>query len=169
MAKKVARFKQRTREHVIADLSVHQVEGFILREGHTAQRLDHDYGYDLVVITYDTKGYVEPGALFIQLKAAEHLQTVGPDCVFDLDIRDYNLWTISRVPVVLVLYDATKECAYWLPVQRYFTEDATRRPKKRAKTIRVRVPITQRVDGAAVTQMREFKNQWAPIASGGSS
>jgi hypothetical protein len=28
--------KQRTRQHVIADLSVHYVEGFILEEGHTA-------------------------------------------------------------------------------------------------------------------------------------
>jgi hypothetical protein len=28
--------KQRTRQHVIADLSVHPVEGFILEEGHSA-------------------------------------------------------------------------------------------------------------------------------------
>jgi hypothetical protein len=38
--------KQRTRQHVIADQSVHHVEGFILDEGHTAQRVDRDYGYD---------------------------------------------------------------------------------------------------------------------------
>lgn len=30
--------KQRTRQHVIADLSIHHVEGFILEEGHTADR-----------------------------------------------------------------------------------------------------------------------------------
>jgi hypothetical protein len=29
--------KQRTRQHVIADLSVHYVEGFIVEAGHTAQ------------------------------------------------------------------------------------------------------------------------------------
>ena len=40
--------KQRTRQHVIADLSVHHVERFILEEGHTAQRLSSDYGYDLL-------------------------------------------------------------------------------------------------------------------------
>jgi hypothetical protein len=39
--------KQRTREHVIADLSVHYVEAFILWEGHTPYRLTPDYGYDL--------------------------------------------------------------------------------------------------------------------------
>lgn len=45
--------KQRTRQHVIADLSVHYVEGFVLAEGHTVQRLGPDYGYDLFVFTYD--------------------------------------------------------------------------------------------------------------------
>ncbi len=69
--------KQRTREHVIADLSVHYVEGFILQEGHTPYRLTPDYGYDLVLFTYDEQGYIEPGSAYIQLKAAETLQAVG--------------------------------------------------------------------------------------------
>ena len=43
---------------VIADLSAHYVEGFVLLEGHTAQRFDHDYGYDLLIVTYDEHGYV---------------------------------------------------------------------------------------------------------------
>lgn len=30
--------KRRTRQHVIADLGTHHVEGFILEEGHTAER-----------------------------------------------------------------------------------------------------------------------------------
>src|SRR5207253_11267359 len=45
--------KQRTRQHVIADLSVHHVERFILEEGHTAQGLGSDHGYDLVLFSYD--------------------------------------------------------------------------------------------------------------------
>ncbi len=68
--------KQRTREHIIADLSVHHVEGFILEEGHTVQTVERDYGYDLLLFTYDEYGYVEPGLLFIQLKSAERLQAV---------------------------------------------------------------------------------------------
>src|SRR5947209_10349216 len=84
--------KQRTREHVIADLSVHHVEGFILEEGHTAQRLGSDYGYDLMMWTFDVQGYAEPGAVYFQLKAAETLTEIRKDCVYDLDIGDYNLW-----------------------------------------------------------------------------
>jgi hypothetical protein len=45
--------KQRTRQHVIADLRVHQVEGFIRESGHTAQRLGSDLGYDLIRWTFD--------------------------------------------------------------------------------------------------------------------
>src|SRR5438067_10705812 len=112
--------KQRTREHVIADLSVHHVEGFILEEGHTTQRLGSDYGYDLVLFTYDEEGYIEPDSVYIQLKAAETLQVVGSGYVFDLDIRDYNLWMLDTAPVILILFEASRRRASWLAVQPYF-------------------------------------------------
>src|ERR1700722_6878843 len=120
--------KQRTRQHVIADQSVHHVEGFILAEGHTAQRLERDYGYDLLLFTYDEQGYVEPGLLFIQFKAADALQAIGSDYVFDLDVRDYNLWMREEMPVILILFDATRRRAFWLPVHRFFREDEARAP-----------------------------------------
>jgi len=41
MAKQIlALRKRRTREHVIADQSVNNVERFIIEEGHTAQRME---------------------------------------------------------------------------------------------------------------------------------
>lgn len=166
MAKKPAPYKQRTRAHVIADLSVHHVEGFLLRAGHTAQRLTHDYGYDLVLMTFDGKGYPESGILYVQLKAAERLQTVGADYVFDIDIRDYNSWVAEKTLVVLILYDATEDHAVWLSVQNYFRAHAKRRPKKGAKTVRVRVPITQRFDADAVEEIRDLKNRWTPFDGG---
>jgi hypothetical protein len=39
--------KRRTREHVIADLSINHVERFIRRCGWTAERTRHDYGLNL--------------------------------------------------------------------------------------------------------------------------
>lgn len=148
--------KQRTRQHVIADLSVHHVEGFILEEGHTAQRFGSDYSYDLLMRTFDEAGYVEPGAAYFQLKASDSLQAVGSAYVFDVDIRDYNLWIWEEVPVLLVLFDASGKKAYWLAIQMYFREDAARRPQKGAKTVRVRVPKSQAVDRLAVRRMREL-------------
>src|SRR5271155_3298845 len=118
--------KQRTRQHVIADLSVHHVEGFILREGHTAQRLGSDYGYDLIMWTFDEQGFGEPGSIYFQFKAMEMLDQSRADYVYDVDIRDFNLWMVERTPVILVLFDATRRQAYWLHVQRFFQEDNAR-------------------------------------------
>ena len=122
--------KQRTREHVIADLSRNHVERFILEEGYSLLRYESDYGYDLLLVTHDEQGYVEPGDVRLQLKGAEQLKQVGSDYVFDLDVRDY---------------------------QRYFAEDEARRPKKGAKTIRVRIPNQQKVTRRAIRAMRGFK------------
>jgi hypothetical protein len=87
--------KQRTREHVIAALSLNFVERFILEEGHIAQRVESDYGYDLILFTHDGNGYVEPGFVFLQLKAAERLKRGRSEThfAFDMAVEDYQLWT----------------------------------------------------------------------------
>src|SRR5262249_26023934 len=92
--------KRRTRQHVIADLAVHHVEGFILEEGHTAERTSYDYGYDLVMTTYDQHGCVEPDLIFLQIKATEQLRQVRGGYVFDLDVRDYNRWMCEKMIVI---------------------------------------------------------------------
>lgn len=161
--------KQRTRQHVIADLSVHYVEGFVLEEGHTVQLVEQDYGYDLLLFTYDQHGYVEPGIVGLQLKAAETLQVVGSNYVFDVDIRDYNLWMLEEMHVILILFDATRRRAYWLPTQQYFREDPTRRPKKGAKTVGVRVPLSQAMNRRAIAKMRELKTRFKLRVVGGES
>jgi len=151
--------KQRTRQHVIADQSVNHVERFILEAGHSAQRLTPDYGYDLVLFTYDEVGYPEPGFVYVQIKPAETLEMVGTDYVFDLDIRDYNLWMLEEMPVILILFAASRRRAYWLWVQNYFSKDAVHQPRKGAKTVRVRVPQRQAVTRKAVALWRDLKRQ----------
>jgi hypothetical protein len=149
--------KRRTREHVIASQSVNYVERFIIDEGHVAERVDSDYGYDLLVFTFDEDGYFEPGMVRLQLKASETLTMSGMDYLFDLDVRDYNLWMIEPMPVFLVLFDASRRRAFWADVQHYFAEDASRRPRRGAKTVRVRVPVRQALNRRAVARMRAAK------------
>src|SRR5438046_2967029 len=151
--------KQRTRQHVIADLSVHHVEGFILEEGHTAQRLGSDYGYDLLMWTFDERGYAEPGVIYFQVKATTASTERKRDFVYDLDIRDYNLWLREEVPVILILFDAPRRRAFWLAVQPYFATDIARRPRRGAKTVRVRVPKRQVVNRRSIAALRTFKNE----------
>jgi hypothetical protein len=144
---------------VIADQSVNYVERYIIDEGHTVQRLSQDYGYDLLMFTHDERGYAEAGVVFLQLKASETWKESGKHYPFDLDVRDYNLWMLGDTPVFLVLFDATRRKAYWLHVQAYFRTDARRRPKRGAKTVRVRVPRRQVISRRAVAKMRELKRK----------
>jgi hypothetical protein len=154
--------KKRTRQHVIADISAHDisahyVEGFALEEGHTAQRLTSDYSYDLLLRTFDEEGYAEPGLVLIQLKSAESLHMVGSDYVFDVDIRDYHLWKIEEMPVLLILFDAAQRKAFWIAVQQYFSETISHQPKKGSKTVRVRVPKRQLINRKAIQKIRIMK------------
>lgn len=148
--------KRRTREHVIADQSANHVERFIIEEGHTAQRLAADCGYDLVMQTFDGQGYAEPGLVFFQLKAAESLTRSGENFSYDLDVRDYNLWRVEQMPVILVLFDATDRRGYWVHVQEYF-RDPAHRPRKAAKTVRVFLNRRQVVNRRVVAQMRALE------------
>ena len=51
--------KRRTREHVIADLSVNHVERHILKCGCVVKRPTPDYGIDLELITFNKRGEIE--------------------------------------------------------------------------------------------------------------
>jgi len=159
MANQTLPRKRRTREHVISDLSVHHVEGFILKEGCTAHRLSPDYGYDLVIFTYDRHGFLEQGLVYVQLKASDALKAVGTEYVFDLGIRDYNLWKLEEMPVILILFDAMRECAYWIGIQSYFRSDPSRRPREGAKRVRVRFSKQQRVNRTAVARWRVLQRE----------
>jgi hypothetical protein len=74
-------------------------------------------------------------------------------------LRDYNLWIKEKMPVILILFDASRRRAYWLAVQQYFHAEIARRPRKGAKTIRIRMPKRQVVNERAIAEMRELKWQ----------
>lgn len=138
--------KRRVRRHVIADMSRVHVEGVVIDAGFTAEVVAHDYGYDLTVKTYDADGYVEEGFVLLQLKATDTINKGASAAayVFDVDVRDYRLWMSEPYPVFLILFDPASRAAYWLYVQRYFEEDASRRPSSRQKKVRVPVPKKKR-------------------------
>lgn len=151
--------KKRTRQHVIAAQSVNYVERFILDEGHTAERIVSDYGYDLVLYFYDEEGYAEEGAVYLQLKASEKWKASGQNLVFDMDLRDYARWTREPMPVILILFDASKRRAYWLYVQHYFSASPQNKLGQSAKTVRIRIPKQQVVNRSAIKKMRAYKQR----------
>jgi len=149
--------KRRTREHVIAELSANYVQRYIVRSNFTFQSLGSDYGYDLLMFTFDDQGYAEEGYVGIQLKATDSPTRTAGGIAFDVDVRDYNLWMRELMPVFLVLYDAPADRAYWLYVQHYLGSDPERRPAEGAKTFRVHFPGANRVGMAFVRYARDCK------------
>src|SRR6266487_1302540 len=98
------RRKRRTREHVIADLSVHHVEGHVLRCGWVVERVTHDYGIDLLLTTFDREGEVEEGWVLLQLKASDRLRVRPGQKTFSfrIDRRDLVHWLAQLMPVILI-------------------------------------------------------------------
>jgi Domain of unknown function (DUF4365) len=160
---KQAKGKKRTREHVIADLSVVHVQYFIANAGFSSEATSKDYGYDLTVNTFDRDGLIDPLAILIQLKASEKLKlsldSDGASYWFNLDIRDYNLWIKESNSVFLILYEASSMRAYWLYFQRCVSSKHAPKPKKDAKTICVKIPRVNRVKTSFFRHARHLKEQ----------
>jgi hypothetical protein len=60
-------------------------------------------------------------------------------------------------PVFLIVYDAVVAKAYWLYFQKHFSDDKTRVPKAKSKTVTVRIPIANELSAATIDYMREKK------------
>jgi hypothetical protein len=106
---------------VIADLSANHFERFALLCGYSVERRLHDYGIDLTLLTYDESGYVENGQILVQLKATDQIkQLAGGEYVTCRIARaDLRAWFHEPMPVILVIYDAQGDAAFWLYIQEY--------------------------------------------------
>ncbi|MDR3620371.1 MAG: DUF4365 domain-containing protein [Paludisphaera borealis] len=145
----------------MADLSLVHVQYFIVNTGFTSEATTRDYGYDLTVNTFDRDGLIEPGSILIQLKASEQLKphADGVSYVFDLDVRDYRLWEQEPNPVFLILFDAKSRKAYWSYFQQYIKGNTAPKPKTNAKTIRIKIPMANRVRTSFFRHARRLKEQ----------
>lgn len=151
--------KRRTREHVIADLSVNHVERYALRCGFAVERIRMDYGIDLIVHTFNRKGEFENGRLLFQLKATDHVK-VSPDgrtVLCRIARTDLNYWLREPMPVLLVLYDARADGAYWLYVQAHFEGRAGFDVSQVGEQVTVALPRANVLDQAAMRRMARYK------------
>ena len=150
--------KTRTREHVIVSQSLAHVEKFIVAAGHTAERPLSDYGYDLSMSTFAPNGGTEPGNVWFQLKATDALALMrdGDTILFPLEWKDVSLWREEPMPVILVVYDAAQEVAYWLYTQALFQSDVRFREND-SGTITVHLSRSNVLDKRAVGLFRQYK------------
>lgn len=148
--------KQRTREHVIADLSVNHVERFILRCGWIVQRIVPDYGLDLYMRTFNANGELENGGVWFQLKAtdAPKVAKKRQAIAVSLEGRDLLYWLNEDSPVVLIIYDAQGERAWWLNLQ----ESLRAIPPGQA-SLTFHVPLANAVDEKAVQRFAQLRDE----------
>ena len=153
--------KRRTREHIIADLSFNHVEYFALKAGFTLEKFEADYGYDAELYTYNEHGEIENDVVYVQLKATdniEHYQLKSGEFSFPLERQDAELWLNQMMPVILILFDAQNEKAYWLYLQRYFGQHKLSLNLIQTKRFSVHFNEKNQVDDNAISQWRTYKN-----------
>src|SRR5262249_28670546 len=152
--------KLRTREHVLADLSVNHVERQILLRDFAVNRMDTDYGIDLLMLTYSEQGEVENGHVLFQVKATESLQVLkeGTTIACRVEVADLKSWQEEWMPVILVVYEGKTDRAYWLYVQKYVDEKNVSGEDLLADQDRVtvRIPMKNRLNQKAVETFRQF-------------
>jgi hypothetical protein len=151
----------RTREHVIADLAVNYVERQALLCGYSVERIHHDYGIDLLLFTYTPVGEVESGCIFLQVKATEQLTVLqsGQHTSFRISRSDLVGWLAEFLPVILAVYEASADRAYWLHVQGYFAALSGFNLFRAGATITVRLPVGQILDVSAIRHFAGLRDQ----------
>lgn len=153
--------KRRTRSHVLADLSANHVERYALLCGYSVERVTHDYGIDLVLSTYSSRGEIQNGPVFLQLKATDAPRRLkgGQAIAVTLRRSDLEFWLREAMPVILVLYDGSAQTAYWLYVQAHFEKQAGFHLPAVGRTVTVHLDPSQRVDESAIRQFARFRDE----------
>jgi hypothetical protein len=151
--------KQRTREHIIAEMSVNHVERLALACGYTVQRPAPDYGFDLRLETFQENGEVEEEYVPLQLKATdviERYELAAEDYFsFPVSVKDYHLWTATLMPVFLILYDAHTQEAYWLSIPE---NETANKPQAQGQTMHLHIPRSHVLGVQTIRRMRKRKN-----------
>lgn len=123
------------------------------------QDVKYDYGYDGLISTFDENGEAENGEIYVQLKCTDHIR-YSENCqafIFDLSIRDLELWLFNAQPVLLVLYNAQAEDAFYVNLQDYFRENSISLQNGN-RFVRVFIPAGNRFNTDAALYQGRLKN-----------
>lgn len=152
--------KLRTREHVLADLSINYVERQVLLCGGTVQPIGKDYGYDLMMTSFNAWGEIEPGIVYFQVKATDELPLLadGKTISWTIDRRDLLLWLDEPCPVIVVVYDGRRDRAFWLHIQANFASRPTAELFLAGQTVNVHIRVADRLNGRSVREIIRRKN-----------
>jgi hypothetical protein len=144
---------------VIADLGVNHVERQSLLCGFTVERVVHDYGIDGLLFTYDRNGEIENDWVPLQIKATDHPRYVeqGSSLAIRVERADLRSWLTSILPVILIVYDAGEDRAFWVYLQAAYGRQLFSIGRGTGKTT-IRVPTSQVLEAGAIRQIAGYRN-----------
>lgn len=151
--------KLRTRQHIIEDLGLNHVERQVLKTGYVIERSMVDYGLDGQILTFNELGEIEFAYFKFQLKSTDLIKSNLKEGLikFDLSQRDIEAWLLAPTVVLLLVYDAQTEVAYYLDLQDYFHENR-KQLKNLKKYTRVNIPINNIFTPEAMLNLRKKLN-----------
>jgi hypothetical protein len=153
--------KRRTREHIIADLSVNYVEKLVLLCGWTVQRFTSDYGLDLVMTTFNRRGEIENGDVRFQIKATDSITIVSGSSSVAVRVqwRDMLYWLNEPLPVILVAYDGKTDRAWWLHLQESLRAEGRIALARKSAKLTLNIPLANVLDGKAIREFRKLRDE----------
>lgn len=151
--------KKRPRTHIIADLSINHVERYIFLCGYSVERVEYDYGYDLIIFTYNHQGEIENGQIYVQLKATDSLRIVEQNKItFSLSRSDLELWLLEPMPCIFIIYDAQTNQAYWLYLQAYFQNLVNFNLDTIGESLTIYIPTENLLTQASIKKFAEYRD-----------
>jgi hypothetical protein len=160
------RRKVRTRSHIIADISENFLERKVLANGYLLRRPARDYGIDVTMFHFDSAGRIENGEVRFQLKATDNLKydSRRVSIPIRIDTRDVDHWNDEVSPVILVVFDAPNERAFWLDFHEY-VESNPKVIKTETKSVRLHVPLANELTIESIEAFRQKSLQTLNLAS----
>lgn len=152
------------------DLSENYLERIVLERGHVLLRPRRDYGIDVSMFHFDHSGEIENGEVRFQLKATDSPSFVenGAYISVQIDARDLRAWAFSVYPIVLILFDASHEIAYWLRITEYVDQHPEALNPHRRKA-RIRIPCANELSASSIDLFRRWSLELIdklPLADG---
>lgn len=149
--------KRRPRKHVIAAMSFHHLGFLVASAGYTYEGFEADYGFDVLINTFDSHQQIENGVIYLQLKATDRPQRAQGGYRFRVSTKDALYWAGNTDPVYLVLYDVAADKAVALHFQRHLETTGLDPTTLTAKSFPVVIPDVA-INVATVAQWRADKN-----------
>lgn len=120
--------------------------------------ISRDLGEDFLVRIYD-KGVSSGLGFLAQLKSVSDLgeyEIQGGYTSYRLEVGDLLHWEVSAVPVLVVIWDVSRQFGCWIGVPEAIEDLNKRRPVWREqKTARVRIPSSNRTDDEGLARIRQ--------------